>query len=374
MEQRIENADYVNRALEAAIYIGLAILLTVACFLILRPFVPLLAWGIIITVAVYPGFRKLQTVLGGRQVLAGVLCTLVLLAVVIVPTILLAESLVQGIQVATAHLKDGTVSVPPPPASVANWPIIGAPLNRVWSQASNDLTTAVRGFAPQIKGALPGVLAASAGIGLTVLQLLLSIVVAGILLANAQAAYELTSSLFRRVFDEKGPEFQKLIGATIRSVTFGILGVAVIQSVFAGLGFLFVGLPAVGLWTVIFILAAVLQVGTLVLIPAAIYVFAVASTTKAVIFLVWCAIVGLMDNILKPLLLGRGVAVPVAVVFLGAIGGFVAMGIIGLFVGAIVLSVGYRLFLAWLDRGSVTKQEAESTPGSLKARSASSSL
>jgi len=358
MEQRVENTGYVNRALEASIYIGLAILLVVACLLILRPFVPLLAWGIIIAVAIYPGFRKLHVALGGRQVLASVLCTLILLTVVILPTILLAESLFQGIQVASAHLKEGTLVVSPPPASIGNWPIIGAPLNRVWSQASNDLTKAVRSFAPQIKEVLPGLLSASAGIGFTVLQLLLSILVAGVFLANAQAAYELTCSLFGRVFGVKGPEFQQLIGATIRSVTFGILGVAVIQSVFAAFGFLVVGLPVVGLWAVIFVFAAVLQAGTLVLIPAVIYVFASASSTKAVVFLVWCVFVGIMDNILKPLLLGRGVAVPVAVVFLGAIGGFVAMGIIGLFVGAIVLSVGYRLFLAWLDRSPAKNQEA----------------
>ena len=122
VEQRVENTDYVNRALEASIHIGLAILLVVACLLILRPFVPLLAWGIIIAVAVYPGFRRLQVLLGGHQVLAGVLCTLILLTVVILPTTLLAESLVQGIQVATAHLKEGTIIVPPPPAAVGNWP------------------------------------------------------------------------------------------------------------------------------------------------------------------------------------------------------------------------------------------------------------
>jgi predicted PurR-regulated permease PerM len=119
--------------------------------------------------------------------------------------------------------------------------------------------------------------------------------------------------------------------------------------VFASVGFLVVGLPAAGVWAVIFLVAAVLQVGALVLIPAIIYVFAVATTTKAVIFLIWCIVIALMDNVLKPILLGRGVAVPIAVVFLGAIGGFVAMGIIGLFVGAIVLSVGYKLFLAWLN-------------------------
>jgi predicted PurR-regulated permease PerM len=103
------------------------------------------------------------------------------------------------------------------------------------------------------------------------------------------------------------------------------------------------------LWTLIFLFAAVLQAGALVLVPAVIYMFAIASTTKAVLFLLWCIVVALIDNVLKPLLLGRGVAVPIAVVFLGAIGGFIALGIIGLFVGAIVLSVGYKLFLAWLE-------------------------
>jgi predicted PurR-regulated permease PerM len=356
-EQLVRNTDYVHRAVEASIYIGLAILLAAACLLILGPFVPLLAWGIIIAVAVYPGFRKLQIVLGGRQVLAAVLCTLILLAVVIVPSILLAQNLAGGIQVVFAHLKEGTVVVPPPPSSVGNWPIIGVRLDKAWTLASNDLTAAIGSLAPKIKEVLPRLVTTSAGIGLTVLQLVLSIVVAGILLANAQAAYGLTCSLFSRVFDVNGLVFQQLIGATIRSVTFGILGVAVIQTVLAALGFLVAGLPAAGVWTVIFAFAAVLQVGTLVLIPAVIYVFAVASTTKAVIFLVWCLIVALLDNILKPLLLGRGVAVPVAVVFLGAIGGFVAMGVLGLFVGAVVLSVGYKLFLAWLDQGPATNQE-----------------
>ena len=155
--------------------------------------------------------------------------------------------------------------------------------------------------------------------------------------------------LSNRLFGDKGPEFEELAGGTIRSVTTGIIGVALIQSFFAALGFLVAGLPGAGLWGVIFLFAALLQVGGLVLIPPVIYMFAMASTTKAVIFLVWCVVVGLMDNVLKPLLLGRGVTVPMAVVFLGAIGGFVTMGAVGLFVGAIVLSVGYKLFLAWLE-------------------------
>jgi len=112
-----------------------------------------------------------------------------------------------------------------------------------------------------------------------------------------------------------------------------------------------VGLPGAGLWALIFLIAAVLQVGALPLIAAVIYVFATATTATAVVFLIWCIVVALMDNVLKPLLLGRGLPVPILVVFLGAMGGFMAMGIIGLFVGPILVSVGYRLLLAWLDEG-----------------------
>jgi predicted PurR-regulated permease PerM len=344
-------------ALEASIHVGLTILLTAACLLILLPFLPLIAWGIIIAVAAYPGFRNLQQRLGGRSGLSATIFTVVLLAVLIVPVVLLAGTLVESIQTLAAHFRAGTLVIPPPPASVETWPIVGAPLKSLWNRASTDLTEAVRSFAPQIKAILPGVFSASAGIALTVLQFALSIIVAGVLLANGEAAYEVTSSLCKRIFGERGADFQQLMGATIRSVTSGILGVALMQSVLAGLGFLVAGLPGAGLWAVVFLVAAVLQVGALVLVPAVIYIFAIASTTKAIIFLVWCVIVAVLDNFLKPLLLGRGVPVPIAVVFLGAIGGFIALGLIGLFVGAVVLSVGYKLFLAWLKPGSTATLE-----------------
>jgi predicted PurR-regulated permease PerM len=347
---------YINRAMEASIHIGLAVLLAIACLMILKPFLPLIAWGIIIGVASYPAFLQMQRALGGRGGLAAVLYTLILLAILIIPVLLLGQSLVEGVQTLTAHMKAGTLTVPPPPDSVAGWPIIGAPLYNLWKSASDNLSDVVLRFAPQVKSVLPEVLSATAGLGLTVVEFLLSILVAGALLANAEAATQAARSMFRRIFDKKGPEYHQLVSSTIRSVTSGILGVALIQTVCAGLGFLVAGLPGAGLWAVLFLIAAVLQVGMVVLAPAVIYMFAIASTTKAVIFLIWCLIVGLMDNVLKPLLLGRGAAVPIAVVFLGAIGGFVAMGIIGLFVGAIVLSVGYKLFVAWIEPETVDEE------------------
>ncbi len=349
MEYSPQNKDYIRRSLEVTIHIGLVALLTAACLKILLPFLPLVAWGIIIAIAVFPAYRWLRSMVGGRGKLAATLFTLLFLAILIVPIALLADTMVEGFHALTVRIKDGTFGVPPPPPSVGTWPIVGAPLQKLWNSASTDLTGLLQSLAPKITTLVPGVLAASAGFAFTVLLFVLSVLVTGVLLANASGCATATHSLTNRLLGERGPEFEDLAESTIRSVTNGILGVAVIQTVLAGLGFLVGGLPGAGLWTLIFLFAAVLQAGALVLVPAVIYMFAIAGTTKAVLFLLWCIVVALIDNVLKPLLLGRGVAVPIVVVFLGAIGGFIAMGIIGLFVGAIVLSVGYKLFLAWLE-------------------------
>jgi predicted PurR-regulated permease PerM len=365
--------DYVRRALEVSIHVGLLALLAAACLFILHPFIPLIAWGIIIAIASYPGYRRVQGLLRGRSRLAAVIWTLFLLALLIVPLLLLTGSLVDGVQSLAARLREGTSIIPSPPPQIETWPIIGAPLKHAWSLASTNLSAAVQTLAPQIKAILPELLAATAGVGLAALEWMLSIVVAGVLLANAASGAKVARALANRLFGERGVEFEQLAGSTIRSITTGIVGVAFIQTVFAGVGFLVAGLPGAGLWAVIFLVAAVLQLGVVVLAPAVFYMFAIASTTKAAIFLVWCLIVGVMDNILKPLLLGRGVAVPMAVVFLGAIGGFVVIGPIGLFVGAIVLAVGYKLFLAWM--GTSARIDAEiaeqSSPSVQMARSAS---
>jgi hypothetical protein len=243
----------VNLALEASIHVGLAILLATACLLILLPFIPLLTWGIIIAVATYPGFRKLQKVLGGRETLAAVVCTLILLAVLIVPAILLGEALVGGIQAVTAHLKDGSAIIPPPPPTIESWPVIGVPLKSVWGLASRDLTEAVRMFAPKIKTVLPGLLSASAGIGRRC-----NVAVDSSRRSSPGERRGCRRRLRYQSPWREGPEFQQP-GATIRSVTFGILG-CIIQSAAAPVpgG----GMPAVGLWTVIFVFAAIVQVSS----------------------------------------------------------------------------------------------------------------
>ncbi len=358
MNATTRDKSHLSRALEVSIHLSLIALLLVSCFFILRPFIAMTAWGVTIAIAGYPAYRRLQKMLGGRGGLAAILFSVVLFLVLIVPIALLAQTLIGGIQGLTDHIQDGTLRIPPPPENVETWPLVGKKLSDLWSLASTNLTAALQPFAPQLKGAVGGLLAISASVGLGVVLVLVSIVIAGFVLANSSQCAKYSHKLAVQFLDSRGPQVEAMVATTIRSVTMGILGVAFIQAVLAGIGFLVVGLPGAGLWALIFLVAAVLQVGAVTLIPAVIYVFATMATGKAVAFLIWCIFVGLIDNVLKPLLLGRGASVPTLVIFLGAIGGFAAMGIFGLFVGAIVLSVGFNLFTAWLDEGTASAPDA----------------
>jgi predicted PurR-regulated permease PerM len=353
----VHDKGYIAHSREVFIRMALLTLMFVSCFFLLRPFLNLLLAGAIIAVGVFPGYRIVTRWLRGRKNWAAVFCTVLLLIAVIVPAVLLAGTLVDGIRTLANDLQAGRVNIPPLPRSLDRLPVIGNRLKEFWSLCSSNLSEAVSRFSPQIQARIPALLSASAEIGGVVIQFLISIVLSGFLLANSEPSTHFAERVFVRIFGDQGHEFKTLVAMTIRSVTNGILGVAAIQSFLAGLGFWFMRFPGAGLWAVIFLIASVLQLGTLVLVPAALYAFAAYPLSRAVIFLVWCVVVGIMDNILKPVLLGRGTTVPMLVIFLGVLGGFIAMRIIGLFVGAIVLSVGYKLFIAWLDAAETSNVE-----------------
>ncbi|MGE5714826.1 MAG: AI-2E family transporter, partial [Betaproteobacteria bacterium] len=345
----VSDKIFVRRAVEAAIRIGLVALLVAWCFQIVWPFIVPVVWGIIIAVAVYPGYRPLEAVLGGRRRIAATLFTLLMLILLIGPTVMLAGTLAESAQGLAADLIDGTLSIPAPPDSISSWPIIGDPMERFWRLASVNLGAALAEIRPQIAAFGRWLLATAAELGLGILQFVLAIIIAGVLLANAQGGGHAARSIATRLAGERGADYAELGQATVRSVARGILGVALIQSLLAGLGFLAVGVPGAGLLALVCLLLAVVQIGpVVVLIATAIYVFSTADTFTAVIFLIWSIFVGLIDNVLKPVLLGRGVKVPMIVIFVGAIGGFLASGIIGLFVGSVVLALSFTLFKAWL--------------------------
>jgi len=177
----------------------------------------------------------------------------------------------------------------------------------------------------------------------------ISIVIAGVLLSSSAKGAEVASAIATRLADARGPEFVALSGATVRGVAQGILGVALIQSVLVGIGLFAAGVPHASLWTALCLVVAIIQLPPLlVLLPIIVYMFATSGTTTAVLFMIWSILASSSDTFLKPVLLARGLDLPMVVIFMGAIGGFVMSGFIGLFVGAVILALGYRLFMAWL--------------------------
>lgn len=346
----ISEKAFLNNAVEATIRIGALILLVAWCFEIVRPFIIPIIWGIIIAVGTYPGFLTLRRKLGGRNAVAATVVTILGLIILIVPALLLSGTLIDSAHGLAEGLQKGTIAVPPPPESVKAWPVVGEKLDTFWTQASNNLAATITKLAPQLKAVGSWVLSTAAGAGFGILQFVFAIIIAGLMLANSEGANKTTYAIATRLAGDRGAELAKLAEATVRSVTRGILGVALIQSVLMGLGFLVMGIPGAGLWALLCLILSVIQIGPFpVVLPILIYVFSTTDLVPAILFLIWSILAGSIDNILKPILLGRGVEVPMAVIFIGAIGGFISSGIIGLFVGAVVLVLGYKLFLAWLD-------------------------
>jgi len=340
-----------RRAIEAAIRIGLVVLLVLWCFNIIRPFILLVLWGAILAVAVYPLFEKLQSMLGGRQKLAATLMALIALAMLVIPTVMLSGSAIENSQALAKHMEEGTLSIPPPSDTVQTWPLVGEKLHNAWSLASNNLSAALSKYKDQLTDFAKWVLTAAAGAGAVLLQFIVSIVIAGMLLVYAKSGTDAVVKVSARLVGKQdGEKLAGMAGATIRSVAQGVLGVAVIQAVLAGIGLLVIGVPYAGVWTLLVLLLAIVQLPTIIILgPIIVYVFTITSTVPAVIFMIWSLLVGMSDSLLKPLLLGRGLDVPMLVILLGAIGGMILSGIIGLFVGAVVLAVGYKLFMVWLN-------------------------
>ena len=346
----VEDRNLLRRVIEISVRLALVVLLTLWCFQIVRPFIQPIVWGIVIAVAVQPLYRRLEGALQGRSRLAAALLVLATLVLLIVPTVALTANLVETASELSGNLRGGDLAVPPPPAFVADWPLVGDELYAYWQTASQNLESALSQIAPQLKAIGLWLVSTGATTGVGILKFLISILIAGALLANGSRAAAAARGIAVRLAGERGDRLSELAGATVQSVTRGILGVAVIQSLLAGVGMLVVGVPAAGLWALLVLLLAVIQLPPLlVLAPVIVYVFSTSSTVVAVVFAVWSVLVGISDTFLKPILMGRGVDVPMLVIFMGAIGGFMLDGIIGLFVGAVVLALGYTLFTAWLE-------------------------
>lgn len=327
----------------------LIVLIVGWCLAIMLPFVHIMLWGIIIAVSFLPLHQSLSKKLGGKPKLASTIIVLVSLAIILIPSWLFIDSVTEGIKALKTDYKAGTLTIPPPSEKVKSWPGIGEKLYDAWSSGAEGLKAFLLQYKEQLRGILKTIIGGLMGNVSAILQMVGAVIIAGILLV-VDGAGEGIRRFFRKAAGSRGDEFADVTKLTIGNVVKGVLGVALIQSFAIGIGLLLAGIPLAGLWTILVLILAILQIPpTLVVIPIVVYMFSIKETTPAILWAIYLLAGGFSDNILKPILLGKGAPVPMLIIFIGVVGGFVLSGFIGLFTGAIIMSIGYKMFEAWVN-------------------------
>jgi predicted PurR-regulated permease PerM len=336
---------------QLAIRLGLLALLFIWTFVLIRPFVPILAWSAVLAVAFYPVFSWLAKFLGGRPKTAAAILTIINLGIVIGPATWLGLSAVEGVRELAEELSAGELVVPSPPAKIQDWPLIGPQVYGFWKQASDNIRAVLGEVAPHLKPLASIVLALAGNAGVGTLKFLFSVAVAGFLFPRGPQLVAAGRDFLSRIVPEQSEHFLELAGATIRAVSQGVIGVAIVQSLLAGIGFKLAGIPGAGLLAFVVMLLTIVQIGAaIVLLPVIIWIWIDKDFTTALPLTLFLCVVGVLDNVLKPLVMGRGLTTPTLVILIGVIGGTLAHGIIGLFIGPIILSVAWELMVAWIHQ------------------------
>jgi predicted PurR-regulated permease PerM len=348
----VSNYDprFVRNMIESALRIGLLILLLVISYQIIKPFTVPLLWGAIIAMAAFPLVKWLEPKLGGRRGLSATLVSLSFILILVIPAWSVTEASVGAIKHISSALESGTLKVPPPPERVADLPVIGENVFAAWNNASDDLETFLHANAHQVGQLAKTVLERIGNSVLGILMFVVAIIIAGGLMTYAESCGDAAKRFFVRVGGlNPGGEWAPLAVATVRNVLQGVVGVALIQTALIAIGLFAAGIPGAPLWSTVVLVLAIAQLPALIVVaPIIVYVWSTADTTTAIIFTVYQLLAGASDNVLKPMLMGRGLDIPMPVILIGAIGGMMMSGIIGLFVGAVVLSFFYKLFGLWL--------------------------
>ena len=289
---------------------------------------------------------------GGKQGLAATLLILIGIVLIVVPTVLLFSSLSDSIHDLLNSVKNNTLQIPAPSPSVANWPIVGKKMHAFWSQAHSDLPAVVQSMQPKIGELAKQALQIVAGTGVNILQFLFSFIIAGVIMAFGESGARAAQAIFERIVGiTLGKVFTDLSTATIRTVAAGVIGIACIQALLTGIVLIIAGIPWPGVLSLVVLVLGVAQIpALLVTLPVIIYIWYGGdySTAAAISYTVLLLVSGMADNVLKPLMLGRGVDAPMPVILLGALGGMATTGILGMFIGATLLALGYQLFMLWV--------------------------
>ena len=315
--------------------------------ILLQPFLTIIVWSIIISVALYPIFDWLSAKLYGHRALAAVAITVFTLFVMLGPVTWLALSLAETIRTLFAQFGDGSLVIPPPSGAVKAWPLIGEKIYEAWLLASTNLRALIIEVAPHFKPLGTSLLIAAGSVGTNLLKFIVALVISGFLFIPGPSLVHSVKNIFGRVAAERGEEFVDLAGATIRNISRGIIGIAILQALLAGIGLLFAGVPAAGLFSFLVLLLGVIQIGpSVILVPLIVWSWFAMDTTTAILFTLYMVPVNLLDNILRPLV-AKGLKTPMLVILIGVLGGTLVHGIMGLFVGPIVLSIAWQLLAVW---------------------------
>jgi predicted PurR-regulated permease PerM len=322
-----------------------------ACLWVLSPFLAALVWATMIVVATWPMMLAAEARLGGRRWAAVTVMTVAMLLVLVVPLTYMVLTIVENSETIVAFVKNlATFSVPPPPNWVANLPLVGRNLAQQWTAlAATSREELEMLAAPYARAFIQWFASRAGGVGLTLVHFLLTIVITAILYAHGETAATGVRRFARRLAGERGDSSVVLAGQAIRAVALGIVVTAVIQSVAAGIGLAVSGVPYAAILTAVIFVLCIAQLGPLpVLLPVVGWLFWSGDALWGSVLLVWSFLVGATDNVLRPILIRRGADLPLLLIFAGVIGGLISFGIIGLFIGPVILAVTYRLLQSWV--------------------------
>jgi predicted PurR-regulated permease PerM len=347
LEQRL-----ATPLLDVLIRAGLILVLAMLCYRVFSPFITLMVWAVILAVTIYPLHQYLAGKIGGKQGLAATLLVIFGIVLIVTPTAMLISSLGDSVRQLVNDVQNNSLKIPAPRPEVVAWPIVGKEIHDLWSKAHADLPALVQSMQPKIGELSKTGLGFVANIGGGLLQFIAAFIIAGIIMPFGQSGSRSTLAIFERIAGKtRGNKFAGLSTATIRAVAQGVIGVAFIQAIIVGLALLIAGVPWAGVLAVIALVLTIAQVPTLIVtVPAIVYIWSSSdySNAAAIVYTVLLLLSGMADNVLKPLLLGRGVDAPMPVILLGALGGMATSGIQGMFVGATVLTLGYQIFMGWV--------------------------